>query len=75
MCTQVSGAIYPKMVKYHENGDSGPQITHFHENGCFWVKWGLSGPKGAPGAKKATKPLRNVWFNSTLSEGTPPGPF
>ena len=35
----------------------------------------LSGPKGAPGAKKATKPPRNVWFNSTLSEGAPPGPF
>ena len=39
------------------------------------MKWGLSGPKGAPGAKKHPKPLRNNWFNSLLSEGAPPGPF
>ena len=39
------------------------------------MKWGVSGPKGAPGAKKPPKPLRNDWFNSLLREGAPPGPL
>ena len=39
------------------------------------MKWVLWGPKGAPGAKKAPEPLRNLWFNSTLSEGAPKGTF
>ena len=75
MCNATLGPFHPEMVNYHENGDFGSQITKFHENWRFWVKWGVPGPKGIPGPKKHPKPLRNDWFNSLLSEGAPPGPF